>query len=219
MNGTDTIIELTRRGYGSLIAADAIRQAAASENGTFSLDRHRVSVDANGNWAITPLPWPEGAARLPSQAIWRSSHGATALIPPPHVHDDDGTAEGCPGCFTDPAGLADVLHVIEAVDAYLDDAGPQWAKDCPEANMQRRIGKAQLEAAEAMEELSLLTGENPRKGRHPEARERMLGELGDTACAALLGIQSVTKDTGATWTVFLEALEKAWSRVPPEARL
>jgi len=65
-----------------------------------------------------------------------------------------------------------------------------------------------------MEELSLLTGENPRKGKHPEARPRMLDELGDTAVAALLGIQSQTKDTGMTWEIFLKALNKALSRVP-----
>lgn len=28
------------------------------------------------------------------------------MLLPPHVHDDDGTVEGCPGCFTDPR-LAD----------------------------------------------------------------------------------------------------------------
>jgi hypothetical protein len=110
--------------------------------------------------------------------------------------------------------LAWILGALEAVDAHLDEAGPQWAKDCPEANMQRRVGKAQLEAAEAMEELSLLTGENPRKGQHPEARDRMLAELGDTAVAALLGIQSQVKDTGVTWAIFLAALAKAGSRVP-----
>lgn len=107
-----------------------------------------------------------------------------------------------------------ILGLIALVDAHLDEAGPQWAKDCPEANMYRRVGKAQLEAAEAMEELSLATGENPRKGRHPEARERMLAELGDTVVAGLLGIQSQLKDTAATWTVFRAALAKAASRVP-----
>jgi len=107
-----------------------------------------------------------------------------------------------------------MLRSIELADAHLDDAGPQWAKDCPQANMYRRIGKAQLEAAEAMEELSLLTGENPRKAQDPAARDRMLAELGDTAVAALLGIQSATKDVFATWAVFTAALDKAVSRVP-----
>jgi hypothetical protein len=107
-----------------------------------------------------------------------------------------------------------LLRIIEQVDAHLDDAGPQRAKDCPEANRWRRVGRAQLEAAEAMEELSLLTGENPRKGLHPEARGRMLAELGDTACSALFAIQSQTKNTTETWAIFLAALAKAESRVP-----
>jgi hypothetical protein len=110
--------------------------------------------------------------------------------------------------------LAGILDALEAVDAHLDEAGPQWAKDCPEANMYRRIGKAQSEATEAMDELSLLTGENPRKGQDPEARDRMLDELGDTAMAALLGIQSQTKNVNATWRIFLRAVVKARSRVP-----
>jgi len=110
--------------------------------------------------------------------------------------------------------LDQLMHVIETVDAHLDEAAPQWAKDCPEANMARRVGKAQLEGAEAMEELSLLTGENPRKGQDFTAGERMLAELGDTAVAALLGIQSQTKDIARTWAVFTAALDKALSRVP-----
>jgi hypothetical protein len=80
--------------------------------------------------------------------------------------------------------------------------------------MQRRVGKPQLEAAEAMEELALLTGENPRKGEHPEAGERMLAELGDTAVAALLGIQSQVKNPRRMWEIFLTALIKARRRVP-----
>lgn len=115
-------------------------------------------------------------------------------------------------------GLDWVRTAIEMVDRHLDEAAPQWAKDCPEANMQRRVGKAQLEAAEAMEELSLLTGENPRKGQHSEARDRMLAELGDTAVAALLGIQSQVKDTRLAWGIFTEALAKAYRRVPDEHR-
>lgn len=116
--------------------------------------------------------------------------------------------------------VAEICAAIAIVDQHLDDAAPEvYQGDHPAsriANMQRRIGKAQLEAAEAMEELSLLTGENPRKGAHPEARERMLDELGDTAAAALLGIQSQVKDTEVTWAIFVAALAKGLARVPRE---
>ena len=115
-----------------------------------------------------------------------------------------------------PSELDDLMHVIEVADAWLDGEAPAWVKDCPEANMARRVGKAQLEAAEAMEEFALLTGENPRKGTDPGAYDRMLAELGDTAVTALLGIQSQVKDIAATWAVFREALDKIHVRVPAE---
>lgn len=160
----------------------------ASDTGACDLHRHTVVLTGDGEYRISPRPWEgDGTNRIPLPAA------GDAVV------------------------LNEVLESIELVDAWLDDAGPQWAKDCPEANMARRVGKAQLEAAEAMEELALLTGENPRKGRHPEARERMLAELGDTAVAALLGIQSQVKDANVTWLVFLDALDKALSRVPGES--
>jgi hypothetical protein len=171
-------------GYPPSDAMDAL-QAAETETGDGVLLLARHILAYDGKtWTITDRAEPD-----PLAGIRQYDRGL----------EDDVSA---------------VLGVLEVVDAHLDDAGPQWAKDCPEANMYRRVGKAQLEAAEAMEELSLLTGENPRKGRHPEARDRMLAELGDTAVAALLGIQSQVKDTSQTWAVFLRAVGKARDRVP-----
>ena len=66
-----------------------------------------------------------------------------------------------------------------------------------------------------MDALNLATGGNPRKGVTGDD-ETVKGELGDTVVAALLAIQSMTKDTDATWDVVMAALAKALGRVPRE---
>jgi hypothetical protein len=116
-------------------------------------------------------------------------------------------------------GIPAILRVIELVDAHLDDAAPAIYRDNPLANRWRRIaGGPGCEVHEATEELLAVTGGNPRKGVHGSEAD-MLSELGDTACAALLAIQSQTKDTTKTWRVFLAALAKAESRVPAEREI
>lgn len=132
---------------------------------------------------------------------------------PAHIHEDDGTVEGCPGCFWD-ADLAWVRGVIELVDRHLDEAAPAIYRDNPLANRWRRIaGGPFSEGREAVDALCLSTGGNPRKGVVGD-RGTVLSELGDDAVASLLAIQSETKNITATWEVFLAALAKARSRVP-----
>jgi hypothetical protein len=165
------------------------------------------------------------------------------LLYPRCIHEDDGTVEGCPGCFP-PAGLIPatarlvppghrgwqprpepfghdldwVLRVIEIVDRHLDEAAPPEYKDNPLANRWRRIAAGPVsEAVEAADALNLATGGNPRKGVIGDEDDILL-ELADTAAAALFAIQSVTKGTHPTWQWFLAALAKALSRVPqPES--
>jgi hypothetical protein len=111
-------------------------------------------------------------------------------------------------------GLAWVRDVIERFDAYLDEAAPPEYRDNPLANRWRRLaGGPGCEVHEATEALLAVTGGNPRKGVHG-SEDDVLAELGDTAVAALLAIQSQVKDAGMTWHVFLAALAKAESRLP-----
>jgi hypothetical protein len=187
VNREDAITSLCQRGYSGSVASSALILAEAASDGTCLLAKHMIQV-AGGEYDIAPVPW-EGDGNLPAINISPVD-----------------------------ADLAWLRKVIEIVDAHLDAAAPEvFRLGTPAsqiASMHRRVGKAAAEAHEAMEELSLLTGENPRKGEHPEARDRMLAELGDTAMAALLGIQSQVKDTGLTWVIFIEAAAKAYGRVP-----
>lgn len=109
--------------------------------------------------------------------------------------------------------VAEICAALRVVDAHLDANTAQAYRDQPLAGHMSRIGKAQSEAREAMEALSGVTGENPRKGVC-DTWEHVMEELGDTACAGLLGIQHITKDTDVTWAVFIAALAKTLRRVP-----
>lgn len=114
-----------------------------------------------------------------------------------------------------------LLGVIEVVDRHLDEAAPEIYRQDNDAsrlaNQWRRIaGGPFSEGREAVDALCLATGGNPRKGVTGGEAE-ILGELGDAVIAAMLAIQSRTKDTAATWDVVMAAAAKARSRVPPAA--
>jgi hypothetical protein len=128
-------------------------------------------------------------------------------------------AEHCGAPETAAAGhLARILHAIETVDAWLDEAAPAWAKQDSEAsrvaNMYRRAAAGPAsEGQEIVDAINGMTGGNPRKGVCKTPGD-VLAEGGDTAVAALLFIQSQVKDIAATWDVFTAALDKALGRVP-----
>ena len=221
LTGDEAVAKLVILGYDEEQANRAVADAMTDQMSILPRDHavwHTVTHPQDrpeGTFAIyTKVPVPGRPGHF--QAGPPQIHANTVLTSPgvPETQRLDWAPPDRGQGYYQDGGVPAILGALEVVDAHLDEAGPQWAKDCPEANMARRVGKAQLEAAEAMEELSLLTGENPRKGIHPEARGRMLAELGDTAVAALLGIQSQVKDTGITWTIFLAALAKARGRVP-----
>jgi hypothetical protein len=204
--------------------------------------------------------WPSlvldiAASRLVTDA--QAGGRIRALLFPQHIHDDDGTVEGCPGCFppgeisrNDPRpypgwhepwnegdqapepgqafmpwpdlsreyDVSEILAAIRVVDYHLDAAAPEIYRGdhpaCKLANRWRRIAAGPVsEAVESADALNLASGGNPRKGVVGDD-DTVLGELGDTASSALLAIQSITKDTDATWAVFIAALSKALSRVP-----
>lgn len=104
--------------------------------------------------------------------------------------------------------------IIECVDKWLDDLVSEWYKDQPLAQDWARVAKVVEENGEAIQELILFTGQNPRKPVDPEAKERMLKELADTALTAILAIQHFTKDTMETRAILQNSQGKIWRRVP-----
>jgi hypothetical protein len=145
-----------------------------------------------------PQPWP--AVRYPSD------EPASPGSPWPDLSRD--------------RDITQILAAVAVVDGHLDAAAPEIYRQDNDAsrlaNRWRRIaGGPASEGQEAVDALNLATGGNPRKGVTGDD-ETVKGELGDTVVAALLAIQSMTKDTDATWDVVMAALAKALGRVPRE---
>ena len=119
--------------------------------------------------------------------------------------------------MTDHLTLDELLEAVELVDAHLDSAvSPEYVAQ-PLAHRWARVTKVCEEAGEVWQALSKATGENPRKGVCGTEAE-LLGELGDTASAAICAIQHITKDTDTTWAVVSDALIKARTRVAAHAK-
>lgn len=114
--------------------------------------------------------------------------------------------------MSDHLTLAELLEAVEMVDAHIDAATAEEYRAQPLAADWARVTKVCEEAGEVWAALSKLTGENPRKGVCG-TRGELLGELGDTAMAAICAIQHLTKNTDETWAVFSAALLKARGRV------
>lgn len=101
------------------------------------------------------------------------------------------------------------------VDDWLDTdfgAAERYQRE-PLAQDWARVAKIVEEAGEAIAELILSTGQNPRKGTDPEAHERMLTEMADVALTAILGIQHFTKDAEATRAVIEGRMTRLWNRM------
>ena len=88
--------------------------------------------------------------------------------------------------------LGAMLAELATVDQWLDNAVSQEYKDQPLAQDWARVSKVIEELGEAINELILMTGQNPRKERtdgiHP-----LLGELSDVAITAILAMLHFTK--------------------------
>jgi hypothetical protein len=114
--------------------------------------------------------------------------------------------------------LAEFLGAVDVVDAHLDSATAPGYQMQPLAAHWARVTKVCEEAGEVWAALSKWTGENPRKGVCG-TKDDLLGELGDTASAAICAIQHLTKDPDVTWWVLSAALAKARRRVAEHAEV
>lgn len=103
-------------------------------------------------------------------------------------------------------------EVIRRVDEALDARCSGLYHDQPLAQDWARVCKLAEETGEAVSELILWTGQNPRKGTDLEARSRMLAELADVALGAIYAVQHFTKDVEATRQVITDAQRKHETR-------
>lgn len=102
--------------------------------------------------------------------------------------------------------------IVIAMDLWLDDMVSGAYKDQPMAQHWARVAKITEEAGEAISELISWTEQNPRKQESPEAKERMVNELADTALAAIYAIQHFTKDVAETSEILEHAQSKHINR-------
>lgn len=108
------------------------------------------------------------------------------------------------------------LEDVAAIDAWLDSrCSPDYLEQ-PLSQDWARVAKLCEEAGEAIAELILATGQNPRKGTDPEAARRLLGELADAAWTGIFAIQHFTKDKDLTDAVLRERLARTRLRVPDD---
>ena len=103
--------------------------------------------------------------------------------------------------------------IVENVDRILDEKVSAIYKNQPLAQDWARVAKIVEEAGEAVNELILSTGQNPRKGTDDEAYIRLLRELADTAMTGIYAIQHFTKDINITEQIMLDAQHKHESRL------
>lgn len=103
---------------------------------------------------------------------------------------------------------------VTDVDDWLDGDWPESEYHAqPLAQDWARVAKIAEEAGEAVAELILSTGQNPRKGIDHAARDRMLDELADAALTAILAIQHFTKDAETTSGFVSRRMTRIWNRM------
>jgi hypothetical protein len=105
------------------------------------------------------------------------------------------------------------LRTVETVDTWLDSAVSPLYREMPLGQDWARVAKVIEEIGEAVAELILYTGQNPRKGTHPERYENLLNELADTAMSAIYAIQHFTKDREMTRRALMTAQARHLGRI------
>lgn len=102
-------------------------------------------------------------------------------------------------------------------DYWLDtEASPDYQEQ-PLAQSWARVTKVLEEGGEALSELILWTGQNPRKQHlRPDRPDAVIRELADAAIAAALGIQHITKNALETDKAIEDALRRVVARATSE---
>ena len=103
--------------------------------------------------------------------------------------------------------------IVECVDRILDERVAPIYKNQPLAQDWARVCKDIEEKGEAIAELILSTGQNPRKGYDEAAFQRLLMELADRAMTSIYAIQHFTKDIKTTAAVLELAQHKHHERL------
>lgn len=104
-------------------------------------------------------------------------------------------------------------HIVTRVDQILDSLVSDKYQDQPLAQDWARVAKVTEEIGEAIAELILFTGQNPRKSQDSQAYERLLMELADTSMTAVYAIQHFTKDVQLTALIMKKAQDKHYTRL------
>jgi hypothetical protein len=104
-------------------------------------------------------------------------------------------------------------QVVKKMDEWLDEGTAERYKEQPLAQDWARVAKLAEEIGEAVSEMIVMTGQNPRKGENPAARARLLGELADTAMGAIYAIQHFTKDLAETQAFMVGAQRRHMGRI------
>lgn len=114
---------------------------------------------------------------------------------------------------SEPYILIPKLLVVE-LDIAIDEGADPVYKEQPLAQDWARVCKRDEEHGEAIAELILATGQNPRKGRHPESARKLLEELVDRAMTGFYAVQHFTKDIDVTSEVITTVLDRHYGRIP-----
>lgn len=104
--------------------------------------------------------------------------------------------------------------IVERADRWLDSGVADAYKDQPLAQHWARISKVSEEIGEAIAELILWTGQNPRKGTDLTAKGRLYEELADVVMTGILALQHLTKDIDVTESVLERSQAKLRDRIP-----
>lgn len=103
--------------------------------------------------------------------------------------------------------------LVESVDFILDrDCGPMYHEQ-PLAQDWARVCKRDEEHGEAVAELILATGQNPRKGQDDKAARRLLEELADRAMTSVYAMQHFAKDTEVVNNTMLLVMDRHYERL------
>lgn len=106
--------------------------------------------------------------------------------------------------------VAEVADRLAALSRWIDESPPNAQRD-PEALGWHRVAKVAEESGEAIEAWLGYTGGNPRKGTTHTLAD-VIGELLDTAVAALAGVEHLSGNSGHSMWMLLEKITTVHKR-------